>query len=65
RLVMMLRNTENIRDVIAFPKTQTGVDLLCDAPAPVDDAQLAEANIRVATEPQSAVKSMDELVGKK
>ena len=47
RLLMTLVGTENIRDVMAFPKTQTGVDPLFDAPGPVDDAQLQELHIRV------------------
>ena len=47
RLVMILRNIHNIRDVIAFPKTQSGADLMCGAPAGVDDKQLREANIKV------------------
>jgi aspartyl-tRNA synthetase len=46
RLVMILRNISNIRDVIAFPKTQSGADLMCGAPAPIDEKQLREANIR-------------------
>lgn len=49
RIVMHLENTTNIRDVIAFPKTQNGADLMMEAPAPVDDAQLAELSIRVQT----------------
>ena len=48
RVVMVLRDTTNIRDVIAFPKTQSGADLMCGAPAPIDDKQLREANIRLA-----------------
>ena len=48
RLVMILRNISNIRDVIAFPKTQSGADLMCGAPAPIDEKQLREANIRIA-----------------
>ncbi len=47
RLVMMLRNITNIRDVIAFPKTQTGQDIMCGAPAPVDDRQLKETHIKI------------------
>jgi aspartyl-tRNA synthetase len=65
RVVMILRNTTNIRDVIAFPKTQTGLDLLCDAPAPVDDKQLADAHIKVAEEPPAALESMQDLVAGK
>ncbi len=42
RLVMHLAGTDNIRDVIAFPKTQTGSDPMCDAPGPVSDDQLKE-----------------------
>ncbi len=47
RIVMILRDTLNIRDVIAFPKTQSGSDLMCDAPSPVEEKQLVEAHIRV------------------
>ena len=45
------RGITNIRDVIAFPKTQSGADLMCGAPAPIDEKQLREANIRIATPP--------------
>ncbi len=51
RVVMILRNTTNIRDVIAFPKTQSGADLMCGAPSVIDDKQLREANIRTALPP--------------
>ena len=47
RVVMILRDTTNIRDVIAFPKTQSGADLMSGAPAPIEDRQLREANIRL------------------
>jgi aspartyl-tRNA synthetase len=44
---MTLRGISNIRDVIAFPKTQSGADLMCGSPSPIDERQLKEANIRV------------------
>jgi aspartyl-tRNA synthetase len=51
RLVMILRGINNIRDVIAFPKTQSGADLMCGAPAPIDEKQLRDAHIRVVAPP--------------
>ena len=45
RVVMHLCRTENIRDVIAFPKTQTGADLMSQAPNLVDDDQLKELHV--------------------
>ncbi|QOV92283.1 aspartate--tRNA ligase [Humisphaera borealis] len=54
RLVMILRNIHNIRDVIAFPKTQSGADLMCGAPAAIDDRQLRDAHIRVVLPPATA-----------
>lgn len=51
RLIMILRGITNIRDVIAFPKTQSGADLMCGAPAPIDEKQLRDANIRAVTPP--------------
>jgi aspartyl-tRNA synthetase len=47
RLVMQLTGTDNIRDVIAFPKTQTGVDLMTQAPGPVDPGQLEELHVQI------------------
>ena len=44
---MLLTGTDNIRDVIAFPKTQNGVDLMTDAPGPVDLEQLQAVCVRV------------------
>jgi aspartyl-tRNA synthetase len=52
RLVMTLAGTENIREVQAFPKTQTGYDPLLDAPAPVDPELLGELGIRVVPPPE-------------
>ena len=47
RIVMHLLGTSNIRDVIAFPKTQTGADLMTGAPAEVTPGQLAELGLRL------------------
>jgi aspartyl-tRNA synthetase len=47
RIVMMLAGTENIRDVIAFPKTQSHQDLMLGAPSPVEQEQLDELHIQI------------------
>ena len=47
RLVAILTHANSIRDVIAFPKTQRGTDLLFGSPSPVSDAQLRELHLRV------------------
>lgn len=47
RLVMLMLGCESIRDVIAFPKTQSATCLLTDAPGTVNSAQLRELNIRL------------------
>jgi aspartyl-tRNA synthetase len=52
RLAMLMAGAESIRDVIAFPKTQTAADLLMDAPTEVSDAQLKELHIRLRTPPK-------------
>jgi len=55
RLVMHIVGTDNIRDVIAFPKTQSGGDLMTDAPGPVDPQQLVETHVR-STAPEAPAK---------
>jgi aspartyl-tRNA synthetase len=51
RLAMLLSGAESLRDVIPFPKTQKGTDLMTDAPSKADPAQLQELRIRTV-EPQ-------------
>jgi aspartyl-tRNA synthetase len=48
RSVALTAGLDNIRDVIAFPKTASATDLMCQAPAPVGPEQLAEVHIRLA-----------------
>lgn len=52
RIVMLLAGEETIRDVIPFPKTAKGTDLMCDAPSAVDERQLRELGIALRTRPQ-------------
>ncbi len=47
RIVMLLAGEETIREVIAFPKTQSAIDLTFDAPSPVTEEQLAELHLRL------------------
>jgi aspartyl-tRNA synthetase len=52
RLAAVLAGEENIREVIAFPKTQSGADPLTNAPTAVDEVQLRELGLRVLPAPQ-------------
>jgi aspartyl-tRNA synthetase len=50
RTLMVLVPTENIRDVMAFPKTASAQDLMIDAPGEVDERQLAELHLKIVRE---------------
>jgi len=51
RIVMILCGTDNIRDVVAFPKTASAQDLMMDSPGAVDDSQLKELGIKISEKP--------------
>ena len=53
RLVMLLLGEKSIREVIAFPKNQNAECPVCEAPAPVDEAQLKELGITISVEEES------------
>src|SRR6266508_3525551 len=55
RMVALMAGVEQIRDVIAFPKTQRGQDLLIDTPTPVTEQQLRDLHINVR--PSDAIKN--------
>ncbi|MHB8655262.1 MAG: aspartate--tRNA ligase [Terriglobia bacterium] len=48
RLVALMAGESNIREVIAFPKTASAMDLMCDAPSPVDAEQLDDLGLRIS-----------------
>ncbi len=47
RIFMVLENTENIRDIVAFPKNGSGVDLMMSAPSVVDDYQITDCHLQL------------------
>ncbi len=47
RITMLMTNTDNIKDVVAFPKTQSARDLMCESPSSVDEKQLIDVHIDV------------------
>ncbi|MCR5462805.1 MAG: aspartate--tRNA ligase [bacterium] len=47
RITMLMTNTDNIKDVVAFPKTQSARDLMCESPSAVDDKQLEDVHISI------------------
>ena len=50
RIFMVLENTENIRDIVAFPKNGSGIDLMMNSPSVVDQSQLDEAHLAILPE---------------
>jgi aspartyl-tRNA synthetase len=54
RLAMLLSGAESLRDVIPYPKTQKGTDLMTDAPSKVSPEQLLELRVKTIDPPQAA-----------
>ncbi len=57
RLLAILLEEPSIRDVIPFPKTQTGIDPMTRSPTPVEDAQLAELGIDLRPAVRAALEA--------
>jgi aspartyl-tRNA synthetase len=53
RLAMLLTGAESLRDVIPFPKTQKGLDLMTGAPGDVDERQLRDLHVKVSLPPSA------------
>jgi aspartyl-tRNA synthetase len=60
RMVSILRGEPNIREIIPFPKTQSGADPLTGSPSRVDDAQLGEIGVRIAPDVIAAWETAEE-----
>ena len=58
RMTMVLAGEPNLRDVIAFPKNQAGLDPMSGAPSEITDAQLAELGLRLVAPPKGAPTDM-------
>ena len=50
RIFMVLESVDNIRDIVAFPKNGSGVDLMMNSPSTVDDIQLEESHLAIIEE---------------
>ena len=50
RIFMVLENTDNIRDIVAFPKNGSGVDLMMSAPSTVDEYQISDCHLQIVPE---------------
>ncbi|HMS42988.1 MAG TPA: aspartate--tRNA ligase [Pyrinomonadaceae bacterium] len=61
RLTMLLQETDNIRDVIAFPKTASAQDLMMDSPGDVDDAQLGELSIKITEKNEQQITQITQI----
>ncbi len=59
RLVMLLAGERNIREVIAFPKTQSAMDLMTQSPSPVSQEQLRELHLKVVIEEEEAEREVE------
>ncbi|MBI3831534.1 MAG: aspartate--tRNA ligase [Planctomycetes bacterium] len=60
RLNFLLTETESIRDVVAFPKNQKGIDMMTNAPTPVDDLQLRDLAIKVVLPEEKKAEKAEE-----
>ena len=60
RLLAILQGEQSIRDVIPFPKTQTGTDPLTQSPTQVDDFQLIELGVDLRPEVRAALRGEDQ-----